>query len=109
MTDEQRAIEMLTDLAKVYKATTAIEDDGSEDVMTQALRRDLPVALAFIDRQAQEIAHLRMIEEAAKEFTAARHAMDAHVPSDESWAQLHRRQRDTQKRLDELLGEGETK
>ncbi len=56
--DEQRAIETLTSLAKVYKATSGIEDDGSEDVMTQALRRDLPVALAIIDRQASEIKRL---------------------------------------------------
>ena len=58
MTDEQRAIETLTSLAKVYKVTSVIEDDGSEDVMTQALRRDLPIALAIIDRQAIEIASL---------------------------------------------------
>ena len=58
MTDEERAIETLTSLAKVYKATSGIEDDGSEDVMTQALRRDLPIALAIIDRQAEEIKRL---------------------------------------------------
>ena len=59
MTDEQRAIETLTSIAKVYKATSNIEDDGSEDAMTQALRRDLPIALEIIDRQESEIKSLK--------------------------------------------------
>ena len=63
MTDEQRAIETLTSIAKVYKATSNIEDDGSEDAMTQAMRRDLPIVLAIIDHQADEIK--RLTEDAA--------------------------------------------
>lgn len=71
-----------------------------------------PTLLALINSYEElqkENACLRNIKEAAKEFSAAKYAMDAHIPNDESWAELHRRQRDTQKRLDELLGEGETK
>ena len=55
--EEQCAVETLTSIAKAYQATAAIEDDseGGEDVMTQALRRDLPIALSIIGRQAQEL------------------------------------------------------
>ena len=57
-------------------------------------------------RLLDEYGRLRDIEEAAKEFSAAKHAMDAHIPSDKNRAQLHWRQYDAQKHLDELLGEG---
>lgn len=137
MTDDERAIETLTSIAKVYKVTSNVYDDGSEDAITAVLRRDLPIALGIIDRQAQENAHLndrmyrleaeldaRMatdglskieeenarlceIEEAAREFTAARHAMESFLPDD--YLKLHWRQFDAQKHLDALLGKGEAK
>lgn len=66
--EDDRAIETLTSLAKVYEATSGIEDDSSEDVIIAALRRDLPIALAIIDRQASEIERLRGIAAAAREY-----------------------------------------